>query len=107
VESNHEVQLLLVVPHRHLKVLHTFELLSLFFNREVLEITNEASGLLHDLVCESGRVQAVLRGDIEATQMTLELQEALMVRLLDEKLVSFVIDYHFERAQVQVAVASR
>jgi len=47
--------------HLHFQVLDSFQLLSFFLDREVLEVTNNTFDELYNLICECSRVQAVLR----------------------------------------------
>ena len=43
VQHNDKIKLPLLISHRHLKVLDTFELLGLFLDGEVLELSNKTS----------------------------------------------------------------
>lgn len=106
MESDREVQLF-SRAHLHLIVTHSLQLLRLLLYGEILELSNEASSELHNLVCEGGRVEAVLGSHIQLCQVLLEQEKAFVVRGLNEKLVSFVIHDHLESTQVKVALAGR
>ena len=47
----------------------------------------------------------MLRSHVQLAQMLLQLQEALMVGVLNEQLISFVVDDHLESRKVKVTVA--
>ena len=80
--------------HLHSEILHALELLCFLFDGEVLEVADEALRLLQDRISVGRRVEAVLRIHIQLTQMLLQLQEALVVGLLEEKLISLIVDDH-------------
>ena len=103
VQTHHEVNLLSFCRHLHFQVLHTLQLLGLFLNWEVLEVADNTTGELDDLVRVGGRVEAVLWRHIQLCQMLLEHEEALVVRLLDKELVSFIVDDQLQLAEVKVA----
>ena len=99
VQLNYEVKLC-IFGHLHLIVLDTLQLLSLLLDTEALEVADEAPHEFEDSICVSRRIKTVLRSDVELREVLLEGQEAFVVRLLDEELISFVIDDHLQCGEV-------
>ena len=70
VKLNYEVKFS-ILSHLHLKVLDTFQLLSLFLNTEAFKVADEASHEFEHRVCVGRRIETVLRRHVEFCKVLL------------------------------------
>ena len=83
MKADNEVNFL-VFCQLHFKVLHTFKLLRLFFNREVLIFAYYAFCEVDHLISVCSRVEAVLWCDVDLSELLLKSSKALVIRCLFE-----------------------
>ena len=79
---------------------NTLQTQRLLLDRECHVVANKLASVANDIIVVGRRVKTVLGSDAQILHVQLELLVKLVVGLLDKELVSLIVDYHFESAQV-------